>query len=151
MSTVASDTVVPPGAGTVIDLGPGRRAIKVGPPLSEQVGVIEAELPPRDGFPVPHYHDDLDEVFYVLEGEIEYLLHDTWIPAPAGTTVFIPARTVHAFRNATDRAARQLVIAHPEIIELLNELGQHPRERWRDIHEQHRSHYARDPGAPAAR
>jgi len=73
---------------------------------STQIGLVESELPPGGGFAVPHWHDDLDEVFYVLEGEIEYLLHDSWMPAPAGTTVFVPARTAHAFRNATDHPAR---------------------------------------------
>jgi len=38
--------------------------------------------------------DGLDEVFYVLQGEIEYLLDGDWRRAPAGTTVFIPAGPV---------------------------------------------------------
>jgi quercetin dioxygenase-like cupin family protein len=128
--------------GLAIDLPVGRPTIKVGRPLSGQVGVVEGELPPGGGFQVPHWHEDLDEVFSVLEGEIEFLLDGSWQPARAGTTVFVPAGVVHAFRNASERRARQLVIGRPEVAELIAELGAHPPEGWEEVHERHRSHYA---------
>jgi uncharacterized cupin superfamily protein len=135
--------VVAPGAGTPVELGLGRPVIKVGPPLSTQIGLVESELPPGGGFRVPHWHEDLDEVFYVLEGEIEYLLDGQWRRAPAGTTVFIPAGTVHAFRNDSGRPARQLAVGPSGAVELITELAGHPRERWEQVHARHRSHYAR--------
>jgi hypothetical protein len=52
------------------------------------------------------------------------------------------AGTVHAFRNASGRPARQLVIGPPDAIDLITELGEHPRDRWEKVHERHRSHYA---------
>lgn len=146
MST-ATGTLVPAGAGAVIELGLGRPTIKVGPQLTTQIGLVESVLPPGGGFRIPHWHDDLYEVFYVLEGEIEYLLDRCWRRAPAGTTVFIPAGIVHAFRNASDRAARHLVAGPPRAVEMLCELGGHPREQWEAIHERYRSHYAH--GHPA--
>jgi len=103
MGSISRSASVAPGEGACIDLGLARPMIKLGAlDGSTQIGLVESELPPGGGFAVPHWHDDLDEVFYVLEGEIEYLLHDSWMPAPAGTTVFVPARPAHAFRNATD-------------------------------------------------
>ena len=126
MSTAGAGTVVPPGAGAVIELGLGRPTIKVGPPLSTQIGLVESELPPGGGFAIPHWHEDLYEVFYVLEGEIEYLLGGDWRRAPAGTTVFIPAGAVHAFRNASGRPARHLVAGPPRAVEMLTELGRAP-------------------------
>jgi len=75
----------------------------------------------------------------VLEGELEFLLGDQWVSAPAGATVLLPAGTVHAFRNTTDRTARQLI----------SDLGEHPRQQWEAIHERHRSHYAADHSAPS--
>lgn len=135
--------VVAPGAGAPVELGLGRPVIKVGPPLSTQIGLVESELPPGGGFRVPHWHEDLDEVFYVLEGEIEYLLDGEWRRAPAGTTVFIPAGTVHAFRNDSGRPARQLAVGPSGAVELITELAGHPRERWEEVHARHRSHYAR--------
>jgi len=131
-----------PGAGPVSDLGLGCPTIKVGAALSGQVGVVEGEVPPGGGFQVPHWHEDLDEVFYVLEGEIEFLLEGSWQRAPAGTTMFIPAGVLHAFRNSSDRPARQLVIGLVEVAELIYELGEYPPERWEEVHERHRSHYA---------
>ncbi len=136
---------MPPGAGAPIELGLGRPMVKVGPRLSGQIGIVESELPPGGGFAVPHWHDDLYEVFYVLAGEIEYLLDGDWQCAPAGSTVFISAGTVHAFRNTSGRPARQLVIGPPAAIDLLTELAQHPRDRWEQVHERHRSHYAHPP------
>ncbi len=145
MATIDTGTLVPPGAGPSIELGLGRPTIKVGPPLSTRIGLLESELPPGGGFRIPHWHEDLYEVFYVLDGEIEYLLDQDWHRAPAGTTVFIPAGAVHAFRNASDRPARHLVAGPPQAIEMLTELGSHPRDQWEAIHERYRSHYAPGP------
>ena len=142
MTDIRACVIVPPGAGTPVELGLGRPTIKVGPPLSAQIGLLESELPPGGGFRVPHWHEDLDEVFYVLEGEIEYLLEGEWRRAPAGTTVFIPAGTIHAFRNDSGRPARQLAVGPPGAVELITELAGHPRERWEQVHARHRSHYA---------
>ncbi|MGI8558083.1 MAG: cupin domain-containing protein [Solirubrobacteraceae bacterium] len=142
MTTLCNATLLEPGTGVSIDLGLGCPMIKVGPSLSGQVGVVEGELPPGGGFQVPHWHEDLDEVFYVLEGEIEFLLDGKWRRAPAGSTVFVPAGSVHAFRNASDRTARQLVAGRVEVAELIAELGEHPRDQWEAVHERHRSHYA---------
>lgn len=142
MTSVGSCTVLEPGAGARIDLGLGCPTVKVGQSVSAQVGVVEGELPPGGGFQVPHWHEDLDEVFYVLEGEVEFLLDRQWHPVTAGGTVIVPAGSVHAFRNASDRPARQLVIGPAEVAELIAQLGQHPREQWEEVHERHRSHYA---------
>jgi uncharacterized cupin superfamily protein len=149
MISVSSCTVLEPGAGVRIDLGLGCPTVKVGGSLSGQVGVIEGELPPGGGFQVPHWHEDLDEVFYVLDGEIEFLLDGHWQRVGAGSTVFVPAGSVHAFRNPGDRPARQLVIGQAEVAELISQLGEHPRERWEEVHERHRSHYANTQPRPA--
>jgi len=138
----STGALIPPGAGAPVELGLGRPTIKVGPTLSGQIALLESELPPGGGFGVPHWHEDLDEIFYVLEGEIEYLLDGSWHRAAADTTVFIPAGTVHAFRNASGHRARQLAVGPPGAAELITELGQHPREQWEQVHARHRSHYA---------
>ena len=142
LTSTGNFTVLEPAGGRRIDLGLGAPTIKVGAALSRQVGMVEGEVPPGGGFQTPHWHEDLDEVFYVLEGEIEFLLDGRWRRALAGSTVFVAAGTVHAFRNASDRPARQLVVGPVEVAELIAELGDHPRERWEEVHERHRSHYA---------
>jgi len=142
MSATKQSELVPPGAGVQVELGLGRPVIKVGPPSSAQFGLIESELPPGGGFRVAHWHEDLDEAFYVLEGEVEFLINGEWCRATPGSTVFNPAGTVHAFRNVSERPARLLVVGPPGAVELIASLGQHSRERWEEVHEQHRSHYA---------
>ncbi len=71
MAAVGAGALVAPGAGVPIELGLGRPTIKIGPPLTTQIGLVESELPPGGGFSIPHWHEDLYEVFYVLEGEID--------------------------------------------------------------------------------
>ncbi len=137
--------VIPPGDGDAITFPFGQPRIKVGRGDGhDQIGLLESELPPGGGFQLPHRHDDLDETFYVLEGTIDYLLDDTWIAAEAGTTVFVPAGVVHAFRNNTDRTARQLVLGSVEAIELVKELSRNPRERWGQVFADYRTRPADD-------
>jgi quercetin dioxygenase-like cupin family protein len=47
----------------------------------------------EEGVP-PHVHDHLD-AFYVLEGEVEFLLGDETVPATAGTLVASPPGVRH--------------------------------------------------------
>jgi uncharacterized cupin superfamily protein len=148
MAAVTAGAIVEPAGGAQIRLGPGRRTVKVGPG-SAQIGLLEGELPPGDGFAVPHWHDDFDEVYYVLEGQIDYLLEHDWHRASPGTTVCIPAGTVHAFRNATDRPARHLLMGLPEVVAMLVDLSAHPRQAWETVSQGYRTHYVHDEAAPS--
>ena len=56
--------------------------------------------------------------------------------------MFIPAGTVHAFRNTSGHPARQLIASPPGAVALITELGACPHERWEEVSERHRSHYA---------
>src|SRR6476659_8204106 len=60
--------------------------------------VMEALVPPEGG-PPPHIHTKEDETFYVLEGQIEFLLGEELIVAGPGDFVSIPRGTVHRFKN----------------------------------------------------
>jgi quercetin dioxygenase-like cupin family protein len=109
----APDGIVPPGLGRQLAGGPTKPTVKVGPHNGgELIGMLESELPPGAGFPA-HVHDDYEEIFYVLAGEIDYLIEDTWATAPAGATVFIPAGRIHAWRNTKAEPARHLAITSP--------------------------------------
>jgi len=67
---------------------------------------------PGDGSPL-HTHEAQDESWYVLEGELRFKLGDTMQAAPAGSFVFVPRGTVHAFQNVGRAPARILVIFTP--------------------------------------
>jgi mannose-6-phosphate isomerase-like protein (cupin superfamily) len=68
--------------------------------------------PGADG-PEPHVHADEDDVFYILDGELTFLLDEGDVPAPAGTFVLVPPGVKHTFRNALDRPTRVLNIHTP--------------------------------------
>lgn len=60
-----------------------------------------------DGPPL-HTHANEDETIYVLEGEVRFKLGDELQIGPAGSYVFIPRGTPHAWQNVGDAPARML-------------------------------------------
>ncbi len=60
-----------------------------------------------------HVHDDEDDAFYVLDGELTFLLGEREVPAPAGTFVLVPPGVRHGLRNDTDAPVRILNIHAP--------------------------------------
>lgn len=77
-----------------------------------RLAVTEVTVPPGDG-PPPHVHDREDELFYILDGELEVCSDGVWATVSAGGTVFLPRGVPHTFRNATDRPCRFLVVITP--------------------------------------
>jgi quercetin dioxygenase-like cupin family protein len=73
--------------------------------------LIDMLVPPGGG-PPPHRHD-FEEMFTVLEGEIEVIFRSAKSVARAGETVNIPANAPHHFRNQTERPARMLCMCSP--------------------------------------
>ena len=67
----------------------------------------------RDDRDAPAENADEDDVFYVLDGELTFLLDDGEEAAPAGTFVLVPPGVKHTFRNALDRVTRVLNIHTP--------------------------------------
>jgi quercetin dioxygenase-like cupin family protein len=74
--------------------------------------VMEAWVPPAGG-PGPHIHTREDETFYVLEGEIEFLLGEDLITARTGDFVNVPRGTVHRFTNTGTETARMVLTFTP--------------------------------------
>lgn len=73
--------------------------------------MIGMQVPPGGG-PPPHRHD-FEEMFQVLEGEIEVTFRGEKSIARAGSIVNIPANAPHAFKNVSDRPARLLCTVAP--------------------------------------
>jgi quercetin dioxygenase-like cupin family protein len=136
----AAGAVVAAGDGRVLRAGPTRPTVKAGPHAgSRRIGVLESEVPPGGGFP-GHVHDEYEEVFYVLAGEIDYLIDDSWVTAPAGSTVLIPPGRVHGFRNSGGEPARHLAIASPaDAMTMVEELTQSPPDQWNAVLGRYRS------------
>jgi quercetin dioxygenase-like cupin family protein len=73
--------------------------------------LIDMHVPPGGG-PPPHRHD-FEEMFSILDGEIELTFRGEKLIAKAGETVNVPANAPHVFTNARDRPARLLCLCSP--------------------------------------
>ncbi|MFG2858938.1 cupin domain-containing protein [Streptomyces mirabilis] len=67
---------------------------------------------PDGGGPPPHRHD-FEEMFTILEGEIEFTFRGEKRTVRAGSTINIPANAPHNFRNASGASARMLCMCTP--------------------------------------
>ena len=73
--------------------------------------LIDMLVPPGGG-PPPHRHD-FEEMFTVLEGEIEVTFRGAKSVVRAGETINIPSNAPHEFHNKTERPARLLCMCSP--------------------------------------
>lgn len=60
-----------------------------------------------------HVHDGEDDAFYILEGELTFVLGDDDMAAPPGTFVLVPPGVRHGFRNDGNSPVRILNIHAP--------------------------------------
>jgi quercetin dioxygenase-like cupin family protein len=105
--------VVGPGGGHAFDWHGARVVIKArGADTVGQMAVMESTYP--SGLAVPeHHHDGEDELFYLLEGELEgFCGGDRWTATP-GSFVLIPRDQPHGFVVTSGTTARALVIVGP--------------------------------------
>ena len=65
--------------------------------------IVEQLMPGRSG-PPPHTHEQSDEVFYILEGEVHLQLGDAVSTARAGQLVRVPRGVAHGFVVQSDHA-----------------------------------------------
>jgi mannose-6-phosphate isomerase-like protein (cupin superfamily) len=68
--------------------------------------------PHREG-PPPHAHADEDDAFYIVEGELTFLLDDDELVAGPGTFVLVPPGVTHTFANRGGTPVRMLNIHAP--------------------------------------
>jgi mannose-6-phosphate isomerase-like protein (cupin superfamily) len=80
---------------------------------SPRLNVSVITMAPGADGPESHVHRDEDDAFYILDGELVFLLDDGEVPAPAGTFVLVPPGVKHTFRNPLERPTRVLNIHAP--------------------------------------
>ncbi|NNE42921.1 MAG: cupin domain-containing protein [Gemmatimonadetes bacterium] len=68
---------------------------------------------PRSPGPGPHHHDENEELFYVIEGVMTFLVGERHVDAPTGTFLRVPAGVTHDFENRTDERAGLLNVFVP--------------------------------------
>ncbi|WP_406415582.1 cupin domain-containing protein [Streptomyces sp. NBC_00873] len=122
--------IVPPAGGRKLITKAQEVTFKATKEQGSSVSIFEVVVPP--GFDVgAHVHNDSQEFFYVLEGELQLLAFEpakrtenSWhdwestdgdrvVSATEGACMFVPPGTPHAFRNASNEPARMLFQCYP--------------------------------------
>ena len=87
-------------------------------------GLVESLLPA--GFESPyHVHSNEDEAFYVVEGEMAFVVDGKWMVAGPGTYAFGPRHLAHGFKVVSATPARLLLLCSPGGFEgFVNDLRQ---------------------------
>ena len=70
-------------------------------------------VPPKVPGPPPHYHAEADELYYVLEGPVEFMRGNTWHTVQTSESFLIPKGTLHSFRNESDTPKRFITMHDP--------------------------------------
>jgi mannose-6-phosphate isomerase-like protein (cupin superfamily) len=60
-----------------------------------------------------HVHDEEDDAFFIIEGEMTFFFGDEEVSAPPGTFVLVPPGIEHGFRNDGDVPVRMLNLHAP--------------------------------------
>lgn len=74
------------------------------------MSVFETAIPPHSPGAPPHQHTHEDEIYYILTGEMCFLLDENVVRASAGDTVILPRGRVHANWNLGNVETRALTI-----------------------------------------
>jgi len=104
--------ILNPGEGKMVPV-PGHNIwFKItGEDTDGRYSLLEIELT-GDG-PPQHIHKNEDEYFYVLEGEVKFLLGEKTSIAKAGTFVTVPKGTRHAWCQVDKKNAKILSMFSP--------------------------------------
>jgi len=80
---------------------------------NEGRAVIFDTLRPEKVGPPLHYHIDVDEWFFVREGEFKIRAGDEIVRVKAGDSIYIPRNTPHTFVKTSEGTARLIVMHQP--------------------------------------
>ncbi len=102
-----------PGAGRDYPMGRIRAVFKAdGAETGHGYSVSEWWLEPNTAGPGAHSHAE-DDVFYVIEGTMTFLLGERWVDAPQGSFVLAPGGVTHDFENRSAARAGVLNLSCP--------------------------------------
>jgi mannose-6-phosphate isomerase-like protein (cupin superfamily) len=79
---------------------------------ASRYSISEWWLEPHTQGPGAHAHPE-DDVFYVLEGTMSFLIDGEWVDCPKGAFVLAPGGATHDFQNRGDIRAGVLNITAP--------------------------------------
>jgi quercetin dioxygenase-like cupin family protein len=104
---------VPAGEGTTIWTAGDTYTLKADAKSTNgSLTLLEASVPPGGG-PAPHAHNNHDEAFYMISGELEFLNGDQAVTAGPGGFFFVPRGTRHRFINRGLHPAKMIFLFTP--------------------------------------
>ncbi|MEO3407863.1 cupin domain-containing protein [Mucilaginibacter sp. CAU 1740] len=107
-------TITGSNAGEHLAIAGGQYRILVsGDATNGRYAIIEMNVPPGGG-PLPHAHPEIEELFYVADGEVQFKTDSGPVTAATGAFIRIPlGGGVHAFKNISDKRAKLLCTVMP--------------------------------------
>jgi mannose-6-phosphate isomerase-like protein (cupin superfamily) len=115
--------IVAPGEGHVVTARGSVMAFKA---VADQTGgdfsLMERTLPPGGRRPPPHRHVNCSEAFFVLDGQISFVLDGADLAGGPGDFLLVPRGAAHTFGNAGTEPARLLVLHAPAMDAYFEEL-----------------------------
>jgi mannose-6-phosphate isomerase-like protein (cupin superfamily) len=123
MTAVGRGVVLAGGEGRRVDVGPDAMTLK-GESQGDRFSVVEYEAAAGAPGPPAHVHHGNEESFYILEGEVDFMLEGKTTRLTEGGFVLVPAGARHTFANAGSGRARWVGIFSPgHYRQLVEELG----------------------------
>ena len=105
--------VLRPGEGRSYPMGRISALFKAdGAETASRYSISEWWLEPHTQGPGAHSHDE-DDVFFVIEGTMSFLIDGAWIDAPRGSFILAPGGAKHDFENRSDARAGVLNFSVP--------------------------------------
>ena len=89
-----------------------------------KISVWEIKVPLQSGPPSHYYHTNLEEGFYVLEGEFSFQYNENVVNATAGSFIHVQRGIIHTYKNVSKNISRLLVTGLPAGFEsFIEQLG----------------------------
>jgi mannose-6-phosphate isomerase-like protein (cupin superfamily) len=105
ISTKQVGIFLPPGEGRSYPMGRISAVFKAdGDETQKGYSISEWWIEPNTQGPGVHSHAE-DDIFYVIEGTMSFLIGDRWIDAPKGSFVLAPGGMTHDFENRSSNRA----------------------------------------------
>ena len=106
---------VPPGEGPFVQIRDTKRTtFKLTTPDSDgEFGLFEHRMAPFASGARAHVHKNTTEMFYVVRGEIEFVIGDRKEVGAPGAFAYIPRDAPHGFTNAGSEEATLLIMFYP--------------------------------------
>jgi quercetin dioxygenase-like cupin family protein len=106
--------VLQPGEGNILNLMGRKLAFLAGKEQTNGMwSLIEYTAPPHAPGPPPHYHKEMEEAFYVIDGTLTALIDGKVSETGAGGFINIPPYVVHTWENKQDKPLKVLLFMSP--------------------------------------